>query len=287
MRSTSKCRKSVLSLLLLFSVMFMMAFQSLAVFADNKAQVAEAEDAKRALTGYVYSQMRSNQYEVDGGGSKEGSDLFTGSPTNGYDVNEDQFKSLSSSAQSQFVSDIAENSNAATKDPDYSGKVTESTVQNWWKELQMKDGIGSKFLSEILKNTKPDFVRANQIFQPFSGPIGTAIGVMVVLVMAFLGLVIATDIAYMTIPPFRLFMGDDDNDGKTPKSKIISFDAIYAVKTVEEGDGGNGKPRQVLWIYLGRKWLSITILGICLLYLVQGRIYTFVGWILDLLSGFL
>lgn len=285
MLRVSKQKKGFLSLMLI-GLVTMLMFSTMFVFADTKAEVAEAEGAKKQLTGYVYGKMQGESYEVDGGGSLSGKDLFSGSPADGYDLKEDEFNTLTSSAQTQVVSDIAENSNAAVKD-DKAELVTESTVQNWWKELQMKKGVGSKFLSEILKNTKPDFVRANQIFRPFSGPIGTAIGVVTVLIMAFLGLVIAMDIAYMTIPPFRLFMADDDSEGRTPKSKIISFDAIYAVKSVEEGDGGNSKPRQVLWIYLGRKWLSIVILGICLLYLVQGRIYTFVGWVLDLVSGFL
>ena len=60
-----------------------------------------------------------------------------------------------------------------------------------------------------------------------------------------------------------------------------------AVKVAEESDSSDGNKKQALGIYLKRRIFMLILLGICLLYLVQGQIYTFVGWILDLVSGFL
>ena len=71
-------------------------------------------------------------------------------------------------------------------------------------------------------------------------------------------------------------------------SDLFSYDALYAVKSVEEeGDGGKGRGKQSLGIYLRRRIGALILLGICLLYLVNGQLYTLVGWILDLLRGFL
>lgn len=263
----------------------------LSIFVFSKTAMAVTEEqAMQNLTTYVYGKMSQNEYTLEGGGSIKGSDLFEGKPTEGYDLIESEFTKLSSKAQSQVVSDIATYSNSAVEDDRAKG-VEESTVQTWWKQLQTKEGVGSKFMNEILKNTKPDFVSANQIYQPFSGVIGTVMGVIAVFLMGFLGIVMVSDIAYITLPPVRLFVSEENNSrgGKIARSKIFSADAIYAVQVSEESgnsaDGGERK--QALGIYFKRRIFMLILLGICLLYLVQGQIYTLVGYILDLVSGFL
>lgn len=281
-------KRSKSFVLTILAMICVLMIGTLSVFADTAAQATQDEQAKRNLTTYVYGQMSQNKYEVDGGGSLSGSDLFEGSPTDGYDLQEDEFQSLSSSAQTQVVEDIAENSYDAV-DSDKAEGVTESTVQNWWKELQTKNGVGSKFMNEILKNTKPDFVTANAIYQPFSGLVGTILGLLSILICALLGIVMAADICYITIPPFRNFVAEDDNsNGKIAKSKLFSHDAIYAVQCAEDtSDGGSGGGKQALGIYLKRRIFALILLGICLLYLVNGMLYSLVSMVLDLLHGFL
>lgn len=254
------------------------------------AQAVSSEQAMQNLTTYVYGKMSQNEYTLEGGGSVKGSELFEGKPTEGYDLVESEFTKLSRSAQNQVVSDIARHSNEAVEDDKVKG-VEESTVENWWKKLQTKEGVGSKFMNEILAETKPDFVSAKQIYAPFSGVVGTLMGVGAVLIMAFLGLVMVADISYITLPPLRLMVADesDGKGGKVAKSKIFSHDAIYAVQVAEESgnSAGGGERKQALGIYFKRRVVMLIILGICLLYLVQGQIYTLVGYILDLVSGFL
>lgn len=257
------------------------------VFASSSSiQATKDEQAKRALTLEVSGNLRQEKYEVDGGGYLTGEELFEGDTTEGFTVNEDEFNKLTSAAQTRLVGDIAQESTNAIDTVD---GVSESTVQNWWKELQSLDGVGSKFMNEILKNTKPDFVTANAIYQPFSGVVGTIMGLLAVLLMAFLGIVIVCDICYIALPPVRNFVADGDGgNGKIAKSKMFSYDAIYAVQCAEQNsDGGSGSGKQALGIYLKRRVIMLIILGICLLYLVQGQLYTAVGWLLDLVSGFL
>lgn len=287
MCSVNKRGRMRMSLVTAVLLVLVMMLNVAGVFADTKANATADEQAKRQLTSYVYGQMSQNEYDVDGGGKIQGADLFEGNAQDGYDLDEDAFGTMTSKAQTDAVSDIATLSNEAI-DSDKADGVSESTVTNWWKELQQKNGVGSKFMNEILKNTKPDFVAANKIYQPFSGPISIAIGVVVVLLMALLGLSMAADIAYITLPPVRTLVADGEGDGKPQKSKIFTYDAIYAVRAVEEeSDNSRGGGKQSLGIYLKRRIFALILLGICLLYLVQGQLYTAVGWILDLVSGFL
>lgn len=277
------------SALLAFSMAFMCLFSGVATVVSMPVEVlaVSEETAMHNLTTYVYGKMSQTEYSLAAGGSLKGSELFSGSPTKGYDLDENKFTQLSSKAQSQVVSDIAKYSNEAAESDKAKG-VEESTVQTWWKQLQTKNGVGSKFMNEILKNTKPDFVSANAIYQPFAGPVGIVLGLLSIVIVAFLGVVMATDIAYITLPPLRMFITEGEGQGqKFVKSNIISNDAIKAVQWAEESDAQSASGKQALGFYFKRRVFSLVILGICLLYLVQGQLYTFVGYILDIVSGFL
>lgn len=249
---------------------------------------ATTSEADATLRENVHDEIEENEYQLEGGGYITGSDLMPNEGDGaGYNLNESQFQSLTSKAQTQVVEDIARASNnSVVRGQKENTGVTEQTVQNWWKELQQSNGVGSKFLNTILQNTKPDFVSANAIWKPFAGPVGIVLGLIAVMLMSFLGIVIVSDIAYITLPPIRIFVSDDEKGQKLAKSKLFSFDAIYAVQQAEsESDGGS--PKHALGIYLRRRIIMLILLGICLLYLVQGQLYTLVGWILDLVSGFL
>lgn len=248
-----------------------------------------SEIAKNALTTGVQAELQNNSYSTNGGGSYSGSDLFD-SVSDGYDLNESKFNELTSSAQTQLVSDIADAS-YKVKEEDTSGDITDDTINNWWKQLQTKKGAGSKFLNVILENTKPDFVTANQIYSPFSGIVGTVMGLIAVLGMGLLGIVLVADIFYIVLPPVQLLVPDEaqgtGRGGRRGVSKIFSDDAIYAVRVAQDSEDGGGNKKQALGVYFKRRVVMLIILGICLLYLVSGSIYTLVGMILDLVSGFI
>lgn len=279
-------QKRAFAFTIMIAMVFTMMISSISVFASSSIDATQDKLARQTLTQHVQANLSQEKYAVDGGGYLSGSELFEQDKENGgFTVKEDEFQTLTSSAQTSFVEDIAQESQNAIDKED---NVSESTVQNWWKELQSINGIGSKFMNEILKNTKPDFVTANAIYQPFSGVVGTVMGVIAVLLMAFLGIVLVCDICYIALPPVRNLVADEDGHGKIAKSKMFSYDAIYAVQCAEQNsDNGSGGGKQALGIYLKRRIVMLIILGICLMYLVNGQIYTAVGWILDLVSGFL
>lgn len=275
----------------LFSLAFALVFlfSMISTFSYGALAVTE-EQAMQNLTTYVYGKMSQTDYTLEKGGSVKGADLFEGKPTEGYDLIGDEFSRLSDKAQKQAVSDMFDYANDAVEDDSVKG-VEESTVENWLKQLQTKEGVGSKFMIELTKNTKADFVTANRIWEPFAGPLGIFLGVLCVGIMIMIGISCALDICYMVIPMFRMLVSDDNSNNskglKPAASVVISHAAIMAVRTVEQDSTGENAHRQTLGIYLKYRIIMLVVLGICLLYLVSGNIYTFVGYILDLVSGFL
>lgn len=259
-------------------------------FGGLQATTAHAittEQAESNLTTGIYNKMAEDKYTLEGGGNISGKELFNkksnGSSGTSYDVNEDQFKDLTKKEQQRFTTKLVEEANAQVGN----NGVTSSTVTGLLQKLQTKPGMGSKLLTEILKNTKPDYVRANNIYQPFSGIVGTFLGLGAILILAILGIVIVSDIAFITLPPYRGLMGESDGDKKGMAKFLVSHEATSAVREAEGSDSGQGSYKYAIGIYLRRRAIALVILGICLLYLVQGQIYVFVGFIMDLVQGFL
>lgn len=260
-----------------------------AVFgASTTAFANEDSQARETLIITVTTKLGSNEYEMEGGGFMNGSQLVD----DDGNINKQNYEKLNSKGRDKLTSDIMTYSQEKVdKDESEgttgSGTVTQETYSNWLKDLQQTKGFGSKVLNETLKQTGPDFVTANQMFAPFSGLIGTVMGFGAIVIMALLGIVIVMDIAYITIPPVRLVVGDSDSKGGQAASKLISYAAISAVQEEEGGGGGDGGSKSALGQYFKKRVISMVVLGICLVYLIQGQIWVAIGWLLDAVGGFL
>ena len=255
-------------------------------------------------TNSKHYKFAGNTYKKSGGGYYLYTELFD--PNNSKDgelLYSDHLSKLTPSAKQAFLGDVLVIANAMSSDTENGyvvrngDAVTADTVSDLMVVLQSQSGLGSQLLASLLQNTKPDYVTANRLYAPFSGIVGTALALISILIMSLLGLTMALDIAYITIPAFQLMLDGDVESGngqggkKGGMAKIISHEARSAVEAVENGGGQSGQGgssnKAAIGIYFKRRWKGLVILGICLLYLVQGQIYVFVAWVIDLLSGFL
>lgn len=260
------------------------------VGTNPDAYAITTQQAESNLTTGIYNKLADNEYTLQGGGSVSGKELFNkesnGSNGTSYDVNEDQFKDLTSKEKQKFTTELVKEANSEVGQ----NGITKSTVTGLLQKLQTKEGMGSKLLADILQNTKPDYVKGNQIYAPFSGIVGTILGLGAIVTFAFLAITMVSDIAYITLPIVRGFLGGDGGNGEgggKARSYLISHEAISSVEEAENGGGGNGGYKHAIWIYLKRRIVALIFLGLALLYLVQGQIFILVGYILDLVSGFL
>lgn len=256
-----------------------------------------------------YGALPSKQYKTSGGGYALYVEIIkddTGRPAD--IVNENLFNQLTIGSKQDFVQDMFTVANAiayATEKGDlsaYTRGANTDTVNQLYTYLETKEGMGTVLMASIMENTKPNFAAANQIYAPFSGVIGTVLGLISIVIMALLGVTMALDIAYIVIPTVQLMLdgsqGSGGHDGpgghggsKKGLSGLVSQAAKNAVQAASGGQGGQGQGgegnKMALGVYFKYRWLELVVLGICLLYLVSGNIYSFVAWILDLVSGFL
>ena len=213
-------------------------------------------------------------------------------------INEANFKKLTNESQRQLIKDmnsVAEDILRSDSVNEDGSSYSDEDYQNWVQQLQQCDGVGSRLISTLMANTKPDFASANRIYQPFSGTVGTVLGLVAVLLMAALAIVMVLDLSYIAIPFVRNLLdggsSDNGNGSGGIKSKFVSWEAYNAVQQVEAGGGnsgnGGGDNKTAVGIYFKKRIIMLLILGLCLLYLVQGEIFTMVGWFMDLVSGLL
>lgn len=207
-------------------------------------------------------------------------------------IKEANLAELTTGARKDFLTDYY-NAGMAVINKDKSDNITEETGTMWLRALQSKEGVGSQLMTTLMAQTKPDYVTANRIYQPFSGPVGTFLGIVSVLLMAFLAMTMVLDLAYIAIPTFQLFVDGENGGGEGGKGKksFISTEAMEAVQMAQGGQGGSGQSgssnKLAVSIYFKKRVLMLVVLGICLLYLVSGNIFALVGMLIDLLSGFL
>lgn len=208
-----------------------------------------------------------------------------------------QFEELTTGQQQQFIKDMM--SVAYDAADEYAPvhvkntttnqyEIDDSTIDEWMQLLSNASGMGSSMLAALMADVKPNYASANNIFKPFSGVIGTILALLSIIVMALVGVTMAMDICYITIPAFQLAMnGDGDGGDGKGKSKIGGIISADAKAACSEKDNGNCTSKEALGKYFKTRVFGLCLLGICLLYLVNGQIYTFVSWLINLMSGFL
>ncbi len=317
-------KKKIISLFLAVMLVLPMCFSAFAgaPAAGGGGQVTEvtAKQAQDMLVstiarGYYAYQGGGNtgqaqrvidytkkRYETKDGGYMAWVDVVSSNTDNPTYINQNKYDQLTSASKRTVLEGMFEIANAMEDDcsnrtTDYG--ITTDNVESMMTVLQNNSGQGSQMLAMLMKNTKPNYIAANKIYEPFSGPVGTALALIAILIMAALGLTMALDLAYIVIPAFQMLCGGGSDAGqagpgaggkKAGLGGLISSEAKHAVKTAEGGQGGQaggGEYKAAVGTYLKHRWIGLSILGICLLYLVQGQIYNFVAWFVDLFSGFL
>ena len=169
-------------------------------------------------------EFSANQYKLKDGGYLLYSEIVD---TDNW-VNETQLNKLTAAAKQDFAEDMFKIANRKVQVDDAhgivgDGAVTSETVTEMYNILQNKQGMGTVLMASLLSETKPDYASANKLYKPFSGVVGTILGLLSVLIMALLGVTMGCDIAFITIPAFQMMCGGADggkNGGEGSKGGI-------------------------------------------------------------------
>lgn len=235
---------------------------------------------------YTWTEMFDNSVWGTTTGGSMGDKIF----------DEDKIDSLKQSQKQKFIENVIAIANAKCyysekKGAGNSDRITSDTVNILLEKIQNECGMGSEVLAAVLNDTQPDYVSAGKIWQPFSGPVSTLIGVLAIAMMSLLGVTMALDIFYVCVPAFQMVLDGDTEAGQQSStsqglSKIVSKAARDAVKETQ-GGSGNADTKSQIGTYFKKRWKELFVVGFCLLYLVQGQIWSLVSWLVNLVSGVL
>lgn len=303
--SIQRKRKStvIIALVLAIITFFSVFAAGMTAFADGSSyeelkQACRAGDQPNPSYGDNRHPIKEKKYKRSGGDYYLYTEVTGIADQNSSEIiSEYKYNQLTAGAKQDFLKDFIQ---IAYNYEDFYSKeevaangnvITGETVTDLLDELQQVSGAGSQIMAALMSETKPDYATANRIYAPFSGVVGTVLGLLSIIIMSLLAVTMALDIAYIVIPAFQLALdGGDDNGSGKGMAKIISQEARSAVKSVSDG-GGSGQSgsgnKMAIGQYFKMRWKALLMLGICLLYLVQGQIYSAVAWIIDLVSGFL
>lgn len=141
----------------------------------------------------------------------------------------------------------------------------------------------SSLVRQLSNDVKVDFARGYNIFKPFSGVIGTILGVLSLGIFIMLSISVILDVAYITLPSIQVFLTD-----KVEKKSKVSIVSSEAIKAVEAAHNSSGTEYiNPMGIYVKHKIKQFIALGICLLYLVSGQIYYLMAEIIDMFQGWI
>ena len=147
--------------------------------------------------------------------------------------------------------------------------------------IESQDESTSSLVRQLSNDVNADFADAYVMFKPFSGALGTTLGVFAIAIFVTLTLMVVFDLSYITIPLIRDLLTPSSSEGKP---KFVSNEAWYAVKEV---DSEGGRNKDVLLVYLKKKTMQFVALSICILYLLSGKIYILIGNLMDMFRGIL
>lgn len=116
------------------------------------------------------------------------------------------------------------------------------------------NGAISDYLKDYNPVTSDNMASASQLVGPFASAIGTATGIVMILVSAGIFLVTALDLAYIGIPTLRSILnpnyGASQGGGmmggqqvQSPKKCHVSDEALLAVAQAQGGGGGIASPQ--------------------------------------------
>lgn len=164
--------------------------------------------------------------------------------------------------------------------------MVRTKVYNYFMD---SDETTSQLVRQLSTDVTADYGTAYARIKPFTRWVSMIMGILAICIFMFLTISMLLDIAYIVIPTFQLF-SDDRGESGVSVGKInltifkISQEAVAAVKQAESGNGNAQPP---LTIYFKSKVKQVFVIGICILYLGSGEIYTLLASFIDMLTGFL
>lgn len=158
-------------------------------------------------------------------------------------------------------------------------QISRSKIYNF---VSNSDKSTSNLVRQLSNDVRADFASAYGTFKPFTGVLGWILGIITLAIFIVLALTIVIDLAYIIIPFVQNCLSSEN---VSVKPRFISTEAWNAVMSAEKSIGSTY--REPVGVYFKLKTKQFLAIGICLLYLVSGKIYDVIAAVIDMFGEFI
>ena len=151
------------------------------------------------------------------------------------------------------------------------GPQAKNKVYNF---IASQDSAVTNSMKYLQSDANADFVKAKKYFDPWSSIVGTIIGFLCIMIFMCSAFSVLFDMGYIVLPGVRLLLERGD---ETSKPFGVSREAYTAVQDGEKST----EYKNVLAIYLKRRIGLIFAMGICISYIISGKIYEVIIFFID------
>ncbi len=165
-----------------------------------------------------------------------------------------------------------------------SGGCSTTNRTKLYNFISKNDINTANLIRQLSTDVDADFAEAySKYFQKIAPQLGVIMGVMVLAVFALLGITVALDIAFITIPILQVILVPQF---KNHKVRFVSIEAVDAVQQSMESIGKDSH-QDAMQIYFVSKSKQFVAIAFCLLYLAGGEIYNVLASIVDYVGSFI
>lgn len=153
--------------------------------------------------------------------------------------------------------------------------------------IRQNDPTTTDLVRQLDSDVNTDFYTAYHKLRPVFKIVSLVLGILSLAIVVTLGFALVLDLAYIVIPTFQVLLDEKGAKGSGQKPPLISIEAYDAVRQAEASVGSREGYQQPISIWASHKVKQMIIMGICLIYLVSGRLFVLIGGISDMFVGFL
>lgn len=142
-----------------------------------------------------------------------------------------------------------------------------------------QDSTTSAAIKYLQSDASADFVAAKSWFHPVSKYISPVIGLICLLVFMFIAMSFLFDCAYLVLPMFQGLL-ERGEPNKRPFG--VSREAYITMRDINKSQY---EGKNILSVYFSKRMPVVIICAICLGYIITGKIYDIMVFIVDAFSG--
>ena len=232
------------------------------------------DNAERGYLQKLVSDVATN-LEEDTGFTDEFMIDCSPSSTSGnfvIEVNLQFYKDLGQSAKQDVMNSVLN----TISDSNVS-RINRVKIYNFVSDL---DESTSNMVRQLDTDVRADFGTAYAYwFKPFSGVLGTFLGILCLAIFVFLGVGVAIDLAYITFPAVQYFFSEENKK----RYKFVSFEARKSIEYSESSSSNEYKSPTSFYFKVKSK--QFIYISICVLYLASGKIYVLIANLMDAFKG--